>query len=74
MTVVELNSGTVDELNALPGLGTAKAEAIVDGRPSTLMDDLVSKGIVSKAAFEKFKDLATVTSGGDTKKVKKGRG
>jgi len=59
----------LDKLNALPGVGAVKAQAIIDGRPYASMDDFISKGIVSKSALDKFKDLVTV-SGSSTKTKK----
>ena len=60
---IDLNSASLDQLNALPGVGAVKAQAIIDGRPYSSIDDFVSKGIVSKSAYDKFKDLVTVSVG-----------
>ena len=65
--VLDLNTATVDELTALPGIGAVKAKAIVDGRPYTSIDDFMSKGIVSKSVFDKFKDQVTVVAGKSAK-------
>jgi len=39
-TLVNINSATLAELETLPGIGPAKAQAIVDGRPYSMVDDL----------------------------------
>ena len=61
--ILDINSGTADQLTALPGIGAAKAKEIVAGRPYASVDDLLTKGIVSKSAFGKFKDLVKVSGG-----------
>jgi competence protein ComEA len=57
---VNVNSATAADLSAkLPGIGSARASAIVAGRPYGKPDDLVSKGVLTKGVLDGIRPLVT---------------
>ncbi len=55
--LVDINSASKEELEALPGIGKVYSQKIIDGRKYANKTQLVSKGILPKATYDKMKDL-----------------
>ncbi|MCJ2014017.1 ComEA family DNA-binding protein [Methylobacterium sp. J-076] len=54
--LLDLNSASAEELDKLPGIGTARSAAIIKGRPYKGKDDLVQKKIIPQNVYDGIKD------------------
>jgi len=57
---VNLNTASKEQLEALPGIGPKKAQAIIDGRPYQKTEDIMKVKGIKQKTYDKIKDKITV--------------
>lgn len=58
--LINVNTASFQELDSLPGIGQVYGQNIIEQRPYSSKEELLSKEILPKATFDKIKDLITV--------------
>jgi competence protein ComEA len=58
--LVSVNNASQSELESLPGIGPVTSQKIIDGRPYSSIEDLVSKKVVGQKTYDKIISLISL--------------
>lgn len=59
-TKINVNTASASELDALPGIGAVRAEAIIAARPYQDLHDLVTKAKIPESVYAQIKDAISL--------------
>lgn len=59
-SLTNINTASLSELDKLPGIGPVYGQSIIDHRPYSTSEELVSKGAIKQNVYEKIKDKISV--------------
>lgn len=57
---VNINTASLSELDSLPGIGQVYGQSIIEHRPYSTTQELVSKGAIKQSLYDKIKDKVSV--------------
>lgn len=58
--LISINQATLKTLTTLPSIGDVRGQAIIDNRPYTKVEELLTNEIVTEIIFEKIKNLISL--------------
>ncbi|MEX2372241.1 MAG: helix-hairpin-helix domain-containing protein [Dehalococcoidia bacterium] len=60
--LIDLNTATQDDLEALPGIGPVRARAIIDARPFVTSEELLERGVIPAGVYEDIRLLVNASA------------
>jgi competence protein ComEA len=57
---ISINTGSLAQLDTLSGVGPVTAQKVIDNRPYTKLEDLVTKKVMGQSLFDKLKNQLTL--------------
>jgi competence protein ComEA len=57
--LVNINTSSLSELDSLPGIGQVYGQRIIEHRPYSSIEELVTKGVLKESLFQKIKNSIT---------------
>jgi len=58
--LININSASTSQLDSLPGIGPTYAQNIIEHRPYSTIQELVSKGAIKQSLLDKIKDRISI--------------
>jgi len=58
--LININTADLKTLDLLPGIGQAYGQSIIEYRPYSNIEELLSRGVLKTSVYEKIKDKVTV--------------
>ncbi len=58
--LININTASLSQLDTLPGIGQTYGQKMIEHRPYSTTEELVSKGVIKQNLFNKIKDLITI--------------
>lgn len=58
--LININTSSLGELDKLPGIGPVYGQSIIEHRPYSTTQELVSTGAIKQSLFDKIKDKITI--------------
>lgn len=59
-STLNINTASLSELDSLPGIGQVYGQSIIDHRPYSSTDQLVSKEVISQSIYDKIKSKISI--------------
>jgi len=58
--LVDINTASLSQLDTLPGIGPVYGQKIIDQRPYSTVEELLSKEVLGQSLYEKIKDKVSI--------------